>query len=183
MSRANLLLLTFFTLSAGCQRQPITTTGLATVPAVTLPPATAPTAENLASLSSRQQVVHRLGLIAQAYKQALHRRPGFFSRLGQVRTPPLGPPDLAMFLPVNAVELKSPRDGQPFVIIWGVDLDDMPVAAQDATLLAWESSSDPTGQRCALFCNGFAGSMADDRFKNFARATPRHPPADAGSAP
>jgi hypothetical protein len=183
MVRAAALLLTLLFLSAGCQRQPIPTSGLTTVPSVTLPPSTEPAPDNLTSLSSRQIVVHRLGIIGQAYKQALQRRSGFFSRLAQVRMPPLGPPDLEKFLPANAVDLKSPRDGQPFVIIWGVDLDDMPVAAQDATLLAWESTPDPTGQRCALFCNGFAGSMAEERFQTFPRATPRHPPADTRSAP
>ncbi|HMP58249.1 MAG TPA: hypothetical protein PKD86_02745 [Gemmatales bacterium] len=161
--------------SGGCSRSPISTKGLVTVPsvAVTAPAATM-VREDRGTLSGRSQVLYRLGLLGRAYQQALKSPPGFWSRNAEARFPPLGPADLRRWLPADFADLKSPRDGQPFVIIWGVDLDDLPVALQDTTLLAWESTPDPTGQRCVLFANGHGGSMEDAKFQEFRRAKPRH---------
>jgi hypothetical protein len=47
---------------------------------------------------------------------------------------------------------KSRRDGQPFVIQWGVDLTKL--ASGVNMLLAWEAKGDADGSRCVLMADG-----------------------------
>ena len=47
---------------------------------------------------------------------------------------------------------KSYRDGEPFVILWGVDLARLPDGA--GVLLAWEAKGDADGSRCVLMADG-----------------------------
>lgn len=164
----------------GC-RPAVVTTQLVTVPSVTQAPTPGVKSDDQESLTARQRVLFHLDQLGKAYRQAVNRRDSFFSRFAQTRFPPQGPDDVRPFLPSNLADLKSSRDGQPFVVVWGVDPDALSVAAQNTTLLAWEATPDATGQRCALFVAGFAGAMSEERFQGFEKAQPRHSPASARS--
>lgn len=165
----------------GC-RPVVVTTQLVTVPSVTQAPSSALKADDQESLTARQRVLFHLDQLGKAYRQAVHRRDSFFTRFAQTRFPPQGPEDVRPFLSADLADLKSPRDGKPFVVIWGVDPEGLSVAAQNITLLAWEATPDATGQRCALFVAGFAGAMSEERFQGFEKAQPRHPPVTPSSS-
>jgi len=61
------------------------------------------------------------------------------------------PPQAADFMELMEV-WKSRRDGQPFVIQWGVDLTKLPGGAN--MLLAWEAKGAADGSRCVLMADG-----------------------------
>jgi hypothetical protein len=62
-------------------------------------------------------------------------------------------PPQAADLAAEAGEWKSNRDGQPFVIVWGVDLDKLPDGGVGLAL-AWEQTCGPDGSRCVLMADG-----------------------------
>jgi len=61
------------------------------------------------------------------------------------------PPQAADFMELMEV-WKSHRDGQPFVIQWGVDLTKLAGGAN--LLLAWEAKGAVDGSRCVLMADG-----------------------------
>ncbi|HKA08585.1 MAG TPA: hypothetical protein VKD71_15105 [Gemmataceae bacterium] len=61
------------------------------------------------------------------------------------------PPQAADFMELMEV-WKSHRDGQPFVIQWGVDLTKLAGGAN--LLLAWEEKGAVDGSRCVLMADG-----------------------------
>ena len=61
------------------------------------------------------------------------------------------PPQAADLMELMEV-WKSHRDGQPFVIQWGVDLTKL--AGGASMLLAWEANGAVDGSRCVLMADG-----------------------------
>jgi hypothetical protein len=61
------------------------------------------------------------------------------------------PPQAADFMELMEV-WKSRRDGQPFVIQWGVDLSKL--VSGSTMLLAWEAKGAGDGSRCVLMADG-----------------------------
>jgi hypothetical protein len=65
---------------------------------------------------------------------------------------------------------RSHRDGQPFVILWGVDLTRLPEGGA-GLLLAWEQTADKGGARCVLMADGKTTKVvSDDEFNKLPRA-------------
>lgn len=62
-------------------------------------------------------------------------------------------PPQAADLAAEAGEWNSNRDGQPFVIVWGVDLDKLPNGGSGLAL-AWEQTPAADGSRCVLLADG-----------------------------
>jgi len=67
------------------------------------------------------------------------------------------PPQAADFAELMEV-WKSHRDGQPFVIQWGVDLTKLTGGAN--MLLAWEATGAADGSRCVLMADGETTTVA-----------------------
>ncbi|HEY7313653.1 MAG TPA: hypothetical protein VH643_30155 [Gemmataceae bacterium] len=64
----------------------------------------------------------------------------------------------------------SHRDGEPFVILWGVDLTRLPEGGA-GLLLAWEQTADKDGARCVLMADGTTTKViSDDEFNKLPRA-------------
>jgi hypothetical protein len=65
---------------------------------------------------------------------------------------------------------RSQRDGEPFVILWGVDLTQLPEHGA-GLLLAWEQTADKGGARCVLMADGMTTKVvSDDEFNKLPRA-------------
>jgi len=65
---------------------------------------------------------------------------------------------------------RSQRDGQAFVIIWGVNLTRLPEGGV-SMLLAWEQTADKSGARCVLMADGVTTRfVSEDEFKKLPRA-------------
>jgi len=62
------------------------------------------------------------------------------------------PPQAADFAD-EAGDWKSQRDGEPLVVVWGVDPARLPDGGAKA-LLAWEKTADADGSRCVLLADG-----------------------------
>jgi hypothetical protein len=48
--------------------------------------------------------------------------------------------------------LSSPRDKQPYQVVWGVNISNLQSASGE-TLLAWEQTADADGGRCVLMAD------------------------------
>ncbi len=60
--------------------------------------------------------------------------------------------------------MKSPRDGTPFEIAYGVDPATVYTTPSE-TLLAWEATADSDGKRCALTVSGIPVYLSEEEFK------------------
>jgi hypothetical protein len=56
---------------------------------------------------------------------------------------------------------RSQRNGEPFVILWGVDLTALPGGGV-GMLLAWEQTADKNGTRCVLMADGMTTKVVSD---------------------
>lgn len=65
--------------------------------------------------------------------------------------------------------LKSPRDGQKFIICYGVNLSNLPKGASE-TLLMWESTANSEGARCGVLADGRPVYLTEDEFRRFPKA-------------
>lgn len=78
--------------------------------------------------------------------------------------PPANVEELKAHLDGPAV-LQSPRDQQPYEIVWGVDLTRLPDGGA-GILLAWEKTGDKEGGRCVLLGNGQPGYVTAKEFED-----------------
>lgn len=65
--------------------------------------------------------------------------------------------------------LRSPRDGEKFVICYNVKLSSLPQGATE-TLLMWESSANSEGKRCGLMADGRPVYLTEDEFRRLPKA-------------
>jgi hypothetical protein len=79
-----------------------------------------------------------LKLVGKAYRQ----------QLAQEKAPPRAEDNTELL-----AVWKSDRDGQPFVIQWGIDLTRLPDGGR-GMLLAWEQTGAADGSRCVLMADG-----------------------------
>ncbi len=121
-------------------------------------------------LDLRTRSMFQLRQIGEAYQKALKAGEGFFNALVG-GCPPAGPDDLLPYLPKGRATLTSPRDGQPFVLLWRVRPEQQLHGLQE-TLLGWEATADRDGGRCVLYCSGFPAYVKADQFAALQRAQP-----------
>jgi hypothetical protein len=112
-------------------------------------------------LQMRDQAVERLRELGRAYAAALKT------------APPQGPDDLRVHLKSPEETLFSPRDREPFEVLWGVDPRQFP---QDGLqrMIAWEKTSDDDGYRVALLADcEMVIHMNEELFKRLLRRVKR----------
>jgi hypothetical protein len=110
----------------------------------------------------------RLLTVGQAYSQFNYDKD----------RPPRGPQDLKDYLaksPGPDQVLQSPRDGQPFVICWGVDLRVPPEWAKSRPALAYEKSGSG-GRRFVLTTMRNVELVADADFRQSSFPPGHSPP-------
>jgi len=66
--------------------------------------------------------------------------------------------------------LSSPRDKQPYEVVWGVDAGKLQTPSTE-TLLAWEQTADADGGRCVLMADcQSAKYVKDEEFQKLPKA-------------
>jgi hypothetical protein len=96
-----------------------------------------------------------LKLVGQAYRR----------HLAEEKTPPK-----ATDYPDGPDAWRSNRDGQPFVIQWGVDPAKLPEGGR-GMLLAWEQTAADNGSRCVLMADGETAKVVTaDEFEKLPKA-------------
>jgi hypothetical protein len=89
----------------------------------------------------------------------------YLRRTGQLKAPPREE-DVG-----EAIQFwRSRRDEAPFVILWGVDLNQLPDGGAGMAL-AWEQSADDEGRRCVLMADGKTAKLVSaEEFEKLPRA-------------
>lgn len=111
--------------------------------------------ESEVDINKRDQASANLETIWSAYRQATE----------QGSAPPMGPDDLAEYLPNDVDQSKvfrSNRDGKSFVIIWGTDFRKAPTSGTRPLVIGYEKDG-ASGNRLVMTAMGVM-TMSDDEF-------------------
>jgi hypothetical protein len=97
---------------------------------------------------------------------------GLAYQLAQLNGPVKEPADLILQLDGHREMLRSPRDRQPYEIVWRVDPGKISEGSS-SVLLAWEKTADEEGKRWVLYANcGTVAKLEEHDFEKTPKAKP-----------